>query len=85
MKELFGDDSTSTVTTVIVRDSPPPHGGSLIKRLKNNKTPWPDQKHRGVLKLLVPEQIKLLTKRSNTKGLVTIDFIPIPKKINTTE
>ena len=96
MEELFGDENVDTVPAVTGEEGPiitQEEVESAIKRLKNNKAPGPDQIHGEVLKLLDPEQIKLLTNLFNkiyTGGQIPNDwlmstFIPLPKKANATK
>ena len=96
MEEIFGDENVDTVPAVTGEEGPiitQEEVESAIKRLKNNKAPGPDQIHGEVLKLLDPEQIKLLTNLFNkiyTGGQIPNDwlmstFIPLPKKANATK
>ena len=96
MEELFEDENVDTVPAVTDEEGPiitREEVESAIKRLKNNKAPGPDQIHEEVLKLLDPEQIKLLTNLFNkiyTGGQIPNDwlmltFIPLPKKSNATK
>jgi len=93
MENLFEDESDSTTITVNNGEGPSitqTEVEAAIKRLKNNKTPGPDQIHGEVFKLLDTEQIKLLTTLYNKiyeSGQIPNDwllstFIPIPKKKN---
>ncbi|KAK9885715.1 hypothetical protein WA026_012482 [Henosepilachna vigintioctopunctata] len=79
MEELFGGKKIDNVLPVVGEEGPTitqEEVESAIHRLKNNKVPGPDRVHGEVLKLLDPEQIKLLTKLFNKgrTGIGEVEF-----------
>ncbi|XP_060523267.1 craniofacial development protein 2-like [Cylas formicarius] len=96
MQKLFGEENVDNVAATVNTEGPTitqEEVEAAIKRLKNNKSPGPDQIHGEVLKLLDSEQIKLITTFFNKiyidgqlpKDWLMSTFIPLPKKANATK